>query len=129
MPELQFADGVLARLHEAGPRKFDERAYLFVLSSIEFLQRRLDQRRHVSGTELTWACRDYALQQFGLLSRTVLKHWGVADTADFGHIVFALVDIGLLSTQPNDTIDDFENVYDFTQAFDENYPIAWRRDA
>ncbi|MEO8480340.1 MAG: Minf_1886 family protein [Gemmatimonadota bacterium] len=128
MPELQFAEGVLARLHAQGESRFDERAYLFVLSGIEFLQSRLDKRRHVTGQELAWACRDHALERFGLLSRTVLEHWGVRETADFGRIVFALVGIGLLSTQPGDRLEDFEGVYEFERAFEAHYTIAWRQD-
>lgn len=123
MTELQFAEGVLARLRAAGERRYDERAYLFVLAGIEFLQARLDVRRHVTGQELAWACRDLALERFGLLARSVLEHWGVRTTLDWGHIVYALVQVGLLSTQPGDRVEDFAEVYDFRRAFDDGY--AW----
>jgi len=126
VPELQFADGVLARLHARAEVRYDERAYLFLLAAIEFLQSRLEQRRHVTGQELCWACRDLALERFGLLARTVLSCWQVRETTDFGRIVFALVDVGLLSTQPGDRLEDFEGVYDFVRAFDESYAPAWR---
>ena len=121
--DLQFADGVLSRIHARGGKQFDERAYLFVLAAIEFLQSKLDVRRHVSGAELAWACRDLALERFGLLSRSVLECWGVQNTADFGEIVFALVEIELLSTQPGDRVEDFAGVYGFESAFDEGYLI------
>ena len=123
-PELQFADGILARIHACGGKKYDERAYLFVLAAIEYLQAKLDVRRHVSGAELAWACRDLALERFGLLSRTVLDCWGVQSTTDFGRIVFSLVEISLLSTQPGDSVEDFTGVYDFAVAFDEGYVIS-----
>jgi uncharacterized repeat protein (TIGR04138 family) len=122
-PDLQFADGVLARIHARGGKRFDERAYLFVLAGIEFLQSKLDVRRHVSGAELAWACRDLALERFGLLARPVLDCWGVRATADIGEIVFALVEIELLSTQPGDKVEDFVGVYEFESAFDERYEI------
>jgi uncharacterized repeat protein (TIGR04138 family) len=128
MPELQFAEGVLARLHARDGSRFNERAYLFVLSSVEFLQNRLDARRHVTGSELSWACRDLALERFGLLARTVLDCWGIRATADFGRIVYALVEIGLLSTQDGDTEADFLDVYQFPSAFDESYAPRWRPD-
>lgn len=124
MPELQFADGVLARLHARGGRRYDERAYLFILAAIEYLQGKLPSRRHVSGQELAWACRDLALERFGLLARTVLDCWGVRTTDDFGHLVYALVDVGLLSTQPGDTLEDFVGVYDFRRALDEGYVLG-----
>ena len=123
LPDLQFADGVLARIHALGGKPFDERAYLFVLAGIEYLQSKLEVRRHVSGPELAWACRDLARERFGLLARTVLECWGVEDTADLGQIVFALVQIELLSTQPGDKVEDFAGVYDFESAFDDGYLI------
>jgi uncharacterized repeat protein (TIGR04138 family) len=122
--DLQFADGVLARIHARGGKRYDERAYLFVLAGIEYLQSKLDVRRHVSGAELAWACRDLALARYGLLSQTVLDCWGVQSTADFGQIVFALVEISLLSTQPGDRPEDFVGVYEFDSAFTEGYVIT-----
>lgn len=116
MNELQFADDVLARIRAKGGT-YHERAYLFVLATIEYLQSRLDVRRHVTGAELAWACRDFAREQFGLLAPHVLSHWGVTRTEDFGRIVFTLVEVGLLVTQPGDQEGDFEGVYDFDNAF------------
>lgn len=123
--DLQFADGVLARIHAVGGKRYDERAYLFVLAAIEYLQGKLDVRRHVTGAELAWACRDFARERFGLLSRMVLDCWGVTSTGDLGKIVFALVEIELLSTQPGDKAEDFVGVYEFESAFDEGYEMKW----
>ena len=120
MSELQFADGVLARIRSHGGH-YDERGYLFVLAAIEYLQSRLEVRRHVSGAELAWACRDFAVRQFGLMAETVLAHWGLTRTDDFGRIVFTLVDVGLLVTQPGDREADFAGVYDFHEAFSASY--------
>jgi uncharacterized repeat protein (TIGR04138 family) len=92
-----------------------------VLATIEYLQSRLEVRRHVSGAELAWACRDFAREQFGLLAEHVLAHWGITRTEDFGRIVFTLVEIGLLVTQPGDQEGDFEGVYDFAEAFGDVY--------
>lgn len=115
MSEVQFAEDVLARLRRR-EKRYHERGFLFVLAAIEFLQEKLPQRRHVSGSELAWACRDLALQQYGLTAKSVLQHWGITATRDLGEIVFALVDVGLLSTQPGDRVEDFEKVYEFTDA-------------
>ena len=120
MNELQFADDVLARIRARGGQ-YHERGYLFVLATIEYLQARLDARRHVSGAELAWACRDFAREQFGLLAPYVLAHWRITRTEDFGRIVFTLVEVGLLVTQPGDQEEDFEKVYDFADAFGDVY--------
>ncbi|MCX5760382.1 MAG: hypothetical protein NTW72_02560 [Gemmatimonadetes bacterium] len=121
MSELAFRDGVMDRIRVREPR-FNEHAFLFVLSALEFAQTRQTERRHLTGRELAEACRDLALQRYGVLSRMVLEHWGVTTTAHFGDIVFALVDLGLLLAQPTDTLDDFIAVFDFGTAFDRNYP-------
>lgn len=121
--DLQFTDGILARIHARGGKRYDERAYLFVLGAVEYLQGRLDARRHVSGAELAWACRDLALERFGFLARVVLDCWGVQCTADLGAIVFALVEIELLGTEPGDRVEDFTDVYEFESALDETYLI------
>lgn len=120
MNELRFASDVMEKIRRQG-EPYDERAFIFMLGSIEFLQARLPERRHVTGSELTLACRDYAREQYGLLARSVLEHWGVRGTEDFGRIVFALVEVGLLITQPGDRVEDFQGLYAFEQAFDQGY--------
>lgn len=102
--------------------RYDERAYLFVLAALEFCQQRLPERRHLTGRELAEGCRDLALDRYGVLARVVLEHWGVRESSDLGEIVFTLVDLGLLMSQPTDTKDDFLGVFDFADAFDRDYP-------
>jgi uncharacterized repeat protein (TIGR04138 family) len=118
MNGLRFASDILAKLRQRGD-SYDERAYLFVLASIEFLQGKLPERRHVTGPEVTHACREFAQEQFGLMARSVLEHWGVRGTEDFGRIVYSLVEVGVLVTQPGDKVEDFHGVYSFEQAFGE----------
>jgi uncharacterized repeat protein (TIGR04138 family) len=119
--DLAFREGIMDRIR-ARERRFDERAYLFVLASLEFCQQRLPERRHITGRELALACRDLALERFGVMSRPVLEHWGVTCSGDIGDIVFTLVELGLLLSQPNDSRDDFADVFDFDQAFEREYP-------
>lgn len=119
--ELAFRDGIMDRIRLREPR-FDERAYLFVLAALEYCQQRLDERRHITGRELALACRDLALDRFGVMARLVLDHWGVRSSADIGDVVFTLVDLGLLMSQPTDSRDEFVDVFDFDQAFEREYP-------
>lgn len=76
------------------------------------------QSRHVSGQELCLGLRSLAVEKYGLLARTVLRGWGLSTTEDFGKIVYAMVDTGLLRTSENDSLDDFRGVYEFDEAFD-----------
>ena len=121
MSELAFRDGIMDQIRLREPR-FHERAFLFVLSALEFSQTRLPERRHITGAELARACRDLALERYGVLARMVLDHWGIRQTDDIGDIVFALVDLGLLISQSHDSRDDFVGVFDFDQAFERDYP-------
>lgn len=121
MTELQFADEILDRLNERNPR-YEGRAYLFVLSALQSVMEELHERRHISGRELAEGVRRLALERFGPMARTVLEHWGVHTTEDLGEIVFALVDCGVLTKQDEDRREDFEGVFDFEEAFEEDYP-------
>jgi uncharacterized repeat protein (TIGR04138 family) len=78
----------------------------------------LGMSRHVTGQELCIGLRDHAVERFGMLARTVLESWGVCRTEDFGRIVFAMVDAGLLRTTDEDSLDDFTGVFEFDEAFD-----------
>lgn len=103
-------------------QRFDERAYLFVLAALEFCQGRLTERRHITGPELAHACRSLAMERYGVTARLVLEHWGVRATSDIGDIVFTLVELGLLISQPQDRREDFHDVFDFAQLFEREYP-------
>ncbi len=102
--------------------RYDEQAYLFVLSGLEYAQSKLDARRHINAAELGEACRDLALERFGLMSHIVLERWGIRATSDLGEIVFTLVELGFLVKQPNDTREEFAGLYDFESAFVRDYP-------
>lgn len=124
MSDVAVLEAALAELRRRDG-KYNERAYVFVLAALEFAQTRLPARRHLNGMELAWACRDFAVEQFGMLAATVLRHWGVQTTEDLGQIVFMLIDVGLLARQPNDRIEDFERVYDFAEVFKEGAGYRW----
>jgi uncharacterized repeat protein (TIGR04138 family) len=121
MAELAFREGIMDRIRIREPR-FDEQAYLFVLSALEMCQAQLTVRRHISGSELVHACRDLALERYGLMARVVLEHWGISATADIGDIVFCLIDLGFLLSQPQDSREEFVGVFDFDRAFERDYP-------
>jgi uncharacterized repeat protein (TIGR04138 family) len=97
-------------------------AYLFVADAVAYTTKQLTaaesgRGRHISGQELLEGIRQYALQQFGPLSLDVLQDWGVKTTADFGNIVFTMVENGLLGASDNDSPDDFRDGYDFRKVF------------
>ncbi|MEY4774974.1 MAG: hypothetical protein RIT40_2009 [Planctomycetota bacterium] len=77
--------------------------------------------RHVSGQELLLGLRAHAREVFGPLAAPVWRSWGVQEAMDWGHIVFLLVDAGLLNRQESDTIDDFRQGFDFDAYFVREY--------
>ena len=83
--------------------------------------------RHVGGPELCWGLRDYALHRWGQLATLVLGTWNIHHTLDFGRLVFAMIDHDLMQKQPTDRLEDFDRVYDFTEAFDQHYHIDLNR--
>lgn len=86
-----------------------------------------EDSRHVTGQQLCDGLREFGVQQYGLLAKTVLSRWGIRSTEDFGKIIFAMVDAGLMRTTEDDRLEDFINVYDFDEAFrepDPSGPIA-----
>ena len=122
MKELESFLEKIERVMKKNHRyKFE--AYSFVMAALHNTVTKLPKARHITGPELLEGIRDYALEQFGRMSRTVLNYWGIKKTDDFGRIVFALVEVGILRKQPEDKIEDFHNVYDFKEAFDRGFKI------
>ena len=114
-------DELIQALKELYPQ-YEEGAYIFVLSALNYVLQRLPEPRHISGRELASGVRDLALERYGPMARTVLEHWGIRETGAVGDIVFALIECGVLIKQDEDTRADFENVFDFDEAFEPHFP-------
>ncbi|MCH2208586.1 MAG: hypothetical protein MK132_22330 [Lentisphaerales bacterium] len=103
-------------------RRFKEDAYYFlneaVIFSAEYFSKpEFGTNRHLSGPELLDGIREFTLSEFGPMSMTVLKRWGLHNTLDIGHVIFNLIDAGVLAASPQDRLGDFDSVYDFNDAF------------
>lgn len=93
-------------------------AYEFVMQALWHTQKKLNRRGHVNGKELAEGIRDLGLEHFGPMAKAVFTHWGVKGTADFGEIVFNMVESGLMGKTQEDTRQDFHDLYDFDRALD-----------
>lgn len=116
--------------------RYHPNAYQFVYAALRFTQQSLDrpvaqsaenEDAHISGVELLDGIRGFALNQFGLMTRTVFRHWGVRSTDDFGNIVFELIERGEMSKTERDQLSDFFDVYDFEDVFDRGYCVEVKR--
>lgn len=120
MQEINFDEAV--ELILCRDTRFSRDAYTFVREALDYTQKLIGketrgQIRHVSGEELLEGIRQFALQQFGPMAVTLFEEWRVRNCSDFGEIVFNMVEIGLLAKTDKDTRADFQNGYDFTEAF------------
>ena len=77
--------------------------------------------RHVNGQTLCEGLKKLAVDRWGRLAMLVLDSWGVKTTRDFGEIVYLLIKHNWLTTQPTDSIEDFDDVYDFKTTFKDNF--------
>lgn len=119
----------------AVPKRYDARAYEFVFQALRCAQQGLGRTEnsvsepedaHVSGPELLEGIRALGIAQFGLMTATVFRHWGVRSTEDFGRMVFELIETGKMKKTDRDQLSDFVNVYDFDDAFDRDYRFDTR---
>ncbi len=102
--------------------RYSREAYSFLREALEFTQKRRRKARaaattHVSATELLDGFREYSLQQFGPMGLTVLEHWGICSTGDVGCMVFNLIEAGVFGRSDDDRPEDFENGFNFEEAF------------
>jgi uncharacterized repeat protein (TIGR04138 family) len=101
--------------------RYPKEAFFFVFEALQFTVKSLNltgKKRHVTGQQLAHGMKDFALDRFGPMSLTVLEHWHIRTTRDFGEMVFALVNAGLMGKTEDDSIEDFVNVYDFQKEFE-----------
>ncbi len=100
--------------------RYSADAYHFVQEGLNHTLKSLKRggaHRHVSGQELLHGLRDFALKEYGPMSKAVLNEWGIKATDDFGQIVFNLVNSGVLGKNETDSPNDFKNVFTFDEAF------------
>ena len=111
-------------------------AYLFLTDALKYTQKKAGKdlpepqvraqkrglkaeadKRNVSGQELLEGIREYALMEFGPMAITVFEEWGIRSCRDFGEMVFHLVEHRYFKKTEQDSLVDFENGYDFDDAF------------
>ncbi len=82
--------------------------------------------KHVTGQQLCQACRRYAIDQYGYLAKMVLSNWGIHSTSDLGELVYNLIRIEQMRKSDTDRREDFDDVFDFADAFEPEFELAGR---
>ncbi len=106
---------------EESKRRYHPSAYHFVRQALDLALGHLEHRRHITGQELLKSIAKLAKRRFGPFARLVFEEWGVTRTLDFGIIVFEMVEGGIMTRRPEDSIEDFRDGYDFRAEFEDNY--------
>jgi len=120
MAKINFAE-VVEQICEKDLR-YSADAYHFVQEGLNHTLKSLKRggqhaHRHVSGQELLSGLREFALKEYGPMSKAVLNEWGIKTTDDFGQVVFNLVNSNVLGKNETDSPNDFKNVFTFDDAF------------
>lgn len=74
-------------------------------------------QQHVTGKQMCEALRALAAERWGMLAPKVLARWKIRATIDFGHMVYLLIDNEFMHKTPEDSVEDFRDAYDFSEAF------------
>jgi len=120
MPKRDFAE-VIQEICDADDRYSNE-CYTFVREGLDHTLKYLKRsgvgpKSHVTGSELLDGLREYALMEFGPMTKSVLNEWGIKKCEDFGEVVFNLVKHGVLGKTDTDSLNDFKGGFSFHEAF------------
>lgn len=122
-------DGVSAGDSDPGsskPAAYPSEAFEFVREGLEYTVHAIHgpepelmetEDRHVNGRQLSLGLRDHAIRRFGLMAHSVLTYWNIHRSDDFGRMVYALIEQGVMSRTDRDRMEDFFGIFDFEEAF------------
>jgi uncharacterized repeat protein (TIGR04138 family) len=107
--------------------RFSAPAIRFVYEGLGYTAKNVaTEPKHVSGQTLCEGLKKLAVEKWGRLALLVLNNWGIKSTRDFGEIVYLMIKNEWMSAQPTDSIDDFDDVYNFKTVFKEQFQFQER---
>ena len=102
--------------------RFNSQAIKFVYEGLTFTVKKITvEPRHISGQTLCEGLRKLAVEKWGRMAMVVLNNWGIKTTRDFGEIVYLMIRHKWMSAAETDTIDDFDDVYEFQTVFKDQF--------
>jgi len=102
--------------------RYNPKAVKFVYEGLGYTARKIaGEQGHVTGQMLCEGLRQLALENWGRLALLVLDNWQVKTTRDFGEIVYLLIRNQWMRAQPTDSIDDFNDVFNFKTALKDQF--------
>ena len=102
--------------------RYSARAIRFVYEGLGYTAKKVaTEPKHVNGQTLCEGLKKLAIEKYGRLAPLVLNSWGIKTTRDFGEIVWLMIRNEWMSAQPTDSIEDFNEVYDFQTVFKKHF--------
>ena len=80
-----------------------------------------EQSFHITGRQLCFGLAELAIKNWGRLAGIVLNYGGIKTTRDFGEIVYLLIRHNWMHAQSKDSIEDFDDIYNFENVFEKNF--------
>ena len=113
MDEIDFTSDsfgdILAR-----DRRYDARAYALLVDVLHYL---FSKDEHVDSAATLDEFRERTLDQYGPMSFSVLREWGVSRCEDIGEMMSNLVESRRIGRDDGDSPEGFSGGYDFKEAF------------
>lgn len=101
--------------------RYPAEAFVFLIQGIRFSEGHIRHERQSLGSldavDLSWCLHDFAVYRFAEGARSQLESWNIRGTRDFGHLVFRLVEIGEMRTDKGDSINDYADIFEFSEEF------------
>jgi uncharacterized repeat protein (TIGR04138 family) len=113
MQEVDFSSDTFGDI-VAKDQRYNAKAYALLMHVVHALTQ---DGRHVSGEDILEEFKETTLDQYGPLSYTVLKEWGVSCTEDVGEMMSNLTEGRRVARDDSDTPESFACGYDFKEAF------------
>ncbi|MFA5293512.1 MAG: Minf_1886 family protein [Phycisphaerae bacterium] len=111
--------------------RYSLRAFQFVNEGLGFTVKKFHSldieesgTHHVTGKQLCEGLAEFATNKWGRMAKVTLNQLGIKSTRDFGNIVYLMVENKWMHARPEDTIEEFDNVYDFEEVFEKNYQFS-----
>ena len=107
---------IRSRIIDSGrDTRYDLEAYGFLLASLDYYRSKTDKVGHIPASTVVESYLELAAMKYGPMAFALLKDWGVETSLDIGTIVYNLIDIELLSSDKEESLDDFVDLPPFKE--------------
>ena len=88
--------------------KYSPNTFIFIHEVLQAVSK--EAPTHLTGKQLTLAAFIFSVKEYGGLAKMVWQELGLESSEDIGQVVFMMVEAGLMGAQPEDKVEDFDNL-------------------